>query len=107
MRKAQSMLEYTVLMIIIVAAFLTMQVYIKRGFQGRWKQAADDLGDQYDTKAFNSTVRHVFNNTSSSRVIVQHGVTYNGRNGMLTFREDKSATIETKNGVARIQSTGL
>ena len=46
--KGQSTLEYAILVIIIIGALLTIQVYIKRGVQGRLKQSADDIGDQFD-----------------------------------------------------------
>ncbi|MEI8012178.1 MAG: hypothetical protein WCI27_06830 [Candidatus Omnitrophota bacterium] len=48
-RRGQSVLEYAILMVIIIAALLTLQTYIKRGIQGRLKQATDDVGDQYTT----------------------------------------------------------
>ena len=40
-------MEYAILIIIIIGALLSIQVYIKRGVQGRLKQAADDIGAQY------------------------------------------------------------
>jgi hypothetical protein len=46
-RRGQSTLEYAVLIVVIIGALLTLQVYIKRGVQGRLKSAADDIGDQY------------------------------------------------------------
>jgi len=45
--KGQSTLEYAVLIAIIVGALVAMQVYIKRGLQGRWRQATDDIGEQF------------------------------------------------------------
>ncbi len=45
--KAQSILEYSVLVGCIVAAFVAMQIYVKRGVEGRLKQTADDIGEQY------------------------------------------------------------
>ena len=45
--KGQNTLEYIVLIIIIIGALLSIQVYIKRGVQGRLKQATDDVGDQF------------------------------------------------------------
>ncbi len=101
MRKAQSFLEYTVLIIIIISAFLTMQVYIKRGFQGRWKQAVDDMGDQYDKNAFNSEMHYTLTSTSESRtelVPIRVGAV----NGFLTFRTDNSYSIESKIGGSHI-----
>ena len=46
-QKGQSTLEYAVLIIIIIGALLSIQVYIKRGIQGRLKSATDDIGDQF------------------------------------------------------------
>ena len=45
--KAQSTLEYAVLIIVIIGAMLAIQTYIKRGVQGRLKSSADDIGDQF------------------------------------------------------------
>ncbi len=46
-KRGQSTLEYAVLAVVVIGALLTVQVYIKRGVQGRLKTAADDIGDQY------------------------------------------------------------
>ena len=57
--KGQSTLEYAILIIIIIGALLTIQVYIKRGVQGRLKSATDDIGDQYspgNTNTLKTTV---------------------------------------------------
>lgn len=45
--KGQSTLETAVLIIIVMGALLSIQVYIKRGLQGRLAKSADDIGDQY------------------------------------------------------------
>lgn len=41
--KAQSTLEYAILIAVVVAAVLAMSAYIKRGMQGRLKAGADEL----------------------------------------------------------------
>lgn len=46
-KQGQSTLEYAILIIIIIGALLSLQVYIKRGVQGRLKSATDDIGDQF------------------------------------------------------------
>ena len=59
--KGQSTLEYAVLIIIIIGALLSIQVYIKRGIQGRLKQAADDIGEQHsvgNTNVLKTTRTH-------------------------------------------------
>jgi len=65
--KGQSTLEYAVLIIIVIGALLSIQVYIKRGVQGRLKSATDDIGDQYspgNTNVF-SVTRTVSNTTDT------------------------------------------
>ena len=77
-KRGQSTLEYAVLIVVIIGALLTIQVYIKRGVQGRLKSAADDIGDQYsdgNTNELKRTVRssvteETFNQgTSESQII--------------------------------------
>ena len=47
-KKAQSTLEYAILIAVIIGALIGMQTYVKRGLQGRLKTAADDLGTQFE-----------------------------------------------------------
>jgi Flp pilus assembly pilin Flp len=66
-KRGQSTLEYAVLIVVIIGALLTIQVYIKRGVQGRLRSAADDIGDQYSDGNMNEvkvTQRH--SNTEES-----------------------------------------
>jgi uncharacterized protein (UPF0333 family) len=46
-KKGQSTLEYAIVIAVIVAALVVMQLYIRRGVQGRLRQSADDLGEQF------------------------------------------------------------
>ena len=62
-KRGQSTLEYAVLIVIIIGALLAIQVYIKRGVQGRLKSAADDIGDQYsdgNTNVLKMTTRNSY-----------------------------------------------
>ena len=65
--KGQSTLEYAVLIIIVIGALLSIQVYIKRGIQGRLRGASDDIGEQYSVGNMNvkttTSVRSVTNET--------------------------------------------
>lgn len=47
MRKAQSTLEYSLLVALVVGALLYMQNYLKRSMQGRLQTVGDQIGDQY------------------------------------------------------------
>jgi hypothetical protein len=46
-RKAQSTLEYALLIGVVVASLLSMQNYLKRAIQGRMQIIGDQMGDQY------------------------------------------------------------
>lgn len=52
--KAQSTMEYAVLVAVIVAALLAMQIYMKRAAEGKMRQSADQIGEQFDS--FNSEI---------------------------------------------------
>ena len=45
--RGQSTLEYVILAGFVVAALIAMGVYMKRGFQGRFKESTDQVGQQY------------------------------------------------------------
>lgn len=64
-KKGQSTLEYAILIIIIIGALLSIQVYIKRGVQGRLKQASDDIGDQFSVGNTNVTKTRFTNSRTS------------------------------------------
>ncbi len=84
-KRGQSTLEYAVLIVVIIGALLTIQVYIKRGVQGRLKSASDDIGDQYsdgNTNAIKSVKRHsqteeTFNAGTAATKITGTGETTN------------------------------
>ena len=56
MKRAQSTLEYAMIVVILVAALIAMQIYIKRSMQGRLRAIADDLGQQYAPKNTTSDI---------------------------------------------------
>ena len=70
-RQGQSTLEYAVLVIIIIGALLSIQAYIKRGVQGRLKQATDDVGDQFSVG--NQNYLRTVNSRSSTRDTFMNG----------------------------------
>ncbi len=93
------MVEFTVLTIVLVSALVVMSTYIKRGFQGRWKQSVDDFGDQYDPSKVNSMV--TYTQASQSQTMVQAVPIINPLDGStmyMTNRTDSSTTTESKQG---------
>ena len=60
-KKGSLAIEYVVLVAVVIAAFLGMQVYIKRAICGRWRAAADAFGQgrqyEYKVTSINGVVR--------------------------------------------------
>jgi uncharacterized protein (UPF0333 family) len=54
-RRGQSILEYVVLLAVILSALLLMHIYVKRSYQGRLKEEASQLGQQYSPGHTTST----------------------------------------------------
>ena len=46
-RKAQSLIEYAILLAVVIAAFMLLQGVIKRGVSGSGYEAATRMGEQY------------------------------------------------------------
>ena len=67
-RKGQSTLEYAILIIIIIAALISLQTYIKRGLSGRLKSATDDIGEGFSTATGAKYTKRV---TTTSNTIEQ------------------------------------
>lgn len=58
--KGQSILEYAMIVAVVVAALLAIQIYMKRGVQGKLRSSVDDIGAQFDagkTKVVSETNR--------------------------------------------------
>ena len=104
-RKGQTILEYTVIVIIILGVMIAMKDYVKRGIQGRWKSATDDFGEQYDPQAVNSNIMYATQVNSDSIVTVENGSdnsTGQLEQGQWTNRLDTSNAVETKIGNTQI-----
>jgi len=72
LRKSQSTLEYSILVAIIVAGLLGMQIYMKRGVEGRLRSSADSIGEQFDARRSNYT--YTTDRTSTTVEEVENGL---------------------------------
>lgn len=100
-RKGQTTLEYAIVLVIIIAALLSMQIYFRRGLQGRWKDSVDQVGEQYNPGTTNAAVTHVLYTTADTRLKTMLD-TAGGVNGYFTMRSDSSTMTETKQGVTQV-----
>jgi Flp pilus assembly pilin Flp len=98
-RRGQTIIEYSVLIMILAGALLAASVYTKRGIQARWKENVDDFGDQYDPRTANTDV--TFSLTGNSLTSIR---TFNTANGFVTRRTDTSFTTERKTGTVRVEN---
>lgn len=94
-KKGQSTLEYAILIIIIIGALLSIQVYIKRGVQGRLKSAADDIGDQFSTGNTNVIKKMVTTSQTSDTFV--SGVTQSTLTKAEITAEIMNATVMNVN----------
>jgi len=68
---AQSTLEYAVVVACVVAALLGMQFYIRRGIQGKLRQAGDEIGEQYTPLNVESKITtETTSNTTINQILV-------------------------------------
>ena len=51
-RRGQSVLEYSLMVVVLIVVILAMNVYFKRALQGRWKETSDQVGKQFTTNEF-------------------------------------------------------
>ena len=92
-RKGQSTIEFVLLITIVLGAFVALNLYLKRGFQGRWKEAVDQMGDQYDPRKANTAIMHTSNATTHTVIKqVEH------EDGFYTERSDSTTSTTTKTG---------
>jgi uncharacterized protein (UPF0333 family) len=72
-KKAQSTLEYAVLIGVVVAGLIAMQTYVKRGFQGKLRENADSIGEAFSPGYTTYNVDH--RSATNSREVVGNGTT--------------------------------
>ncbi|MCK9603366.1 MAG: hypothetical protein M0R66_03310 [Candidatus Omnitrophica bacterium] len=72
-KKAQSTLEYALLIGVIVAGLIAMQLYLKRGYQGKLRESSDQIGEQYSPSY--TTGKTSITKESTTKETVQDKVT--------------------------------
>ena len=106
-KTGQSTLEYTVLIVVIIGALLAASDYIKRGIQGRWKSAVDDLGDQYDPRTAKTDIIYAYVGNSDMKITTFNTMTGgvgSASSGVYTFRTDSADSLEIKQGSTTVGS---
>ncbi|MBU1726891.1 MAG: hypothetical protein KJ880_04615 [Candidatus Omnitrophica bacterium] len=71
-KKGQSTLELLILIAIITAALVSMTIYVKRAIQGKFRQSADSIGEQYSPSAASSVDTDLIESAEVSQTIYQN-----------------------------------
>jgi Flp pilus assembly pilin Flp len=71
--KGFSILEYSLLVAVFIAAIVGMQVYLKRAVQGRLKSATDSVGRQFSPALSNYSYTRTFS-SKRQELITPQGV---------------------------------
>ncbi len=96
-KRGQSVMEFTILLIIVIGVFIAMQFYVKRGLQGRWKASLDDFGDQYDPYLTNANVvTRILSNSGTQVHVIPDAA------GYWTRRIDNSQAVTLVNGTTAV-----
>jgi uncharacterized protein (UPF0333 family) len=82
--KAQTTLEYVILISVVVAALIGMQVYLKRGISGKLKESVDSAGQQFSPDS--STYHYDTISETNSTETVADGITTTTINNQATSR---------------------
>jgi hypothetical protein len=72
-KKGQSILEYSILLAVVIAVLLIMQAYVKRGYSGSLKGAADRMGDGFS--ASGTTIKEEQSMTGDQNIVTEVGTT--------------------------------
>jgi len=103
MKKAQSTLEFAIVIFAIVAALLAMQLYIRRGLQGRLRQGADELSvQQYEPK---NTVSDI-TTTQNSDITTQTNTVDDGERYNTTTTNTINSQTEHRYGSETVGGSG-
>ncbi|MDP3723321.1 MAG: hypothetical protein Q8R91_07485 [Candidatus Omnitrophota bacterium] len=92
----QSTLEYAVIIAVAAAALVAMQFYMKRGVQGKLRDATDQIGQQY--RAGKTTSEYTFDTHSTRQDVLLE-------NGSSTSTLDGDET-QTRSGFETVDTTG-
>lgn len=100
-RKAQSTLEYALLITVVIGGLIGAQSYIKRGVQDKLKQASDSMGEQWSPGITDATYVVTSSNNktetfaSGSGATIKHTESVTGSQNQTTDMDIKALSAES------------
>ena len=102
-RKAQSTLEYAILVALIAAAIVAIQVQLRQRVEGRLKQSGEEIGDRYATGDTYSDYYTTFDSTSREQTRAAANEDYAGQGALnMSKTTTTSTTNQTRIGIDHI-----
>lgn len=76
-KKGQSTLEYAIIIAVVAGALLAMNIFMKRGVEGKLRSSTNDIGEQFEA-----------GNTTYNKHTESHGTTVQTVTGEKTVSEN-------------------
>ena len=86
-RRAQSTMEYGLLIAVVVVALIAINFYMRRGIQGRVRESTDQIGRQFDPATYSTSWRIKSNGETTTNE------TRSGNQVTTTTASDSAETI--------------
>ena len=103
-RKGQAIAEYAIVLTVVITAIIAMQLYVKRGLQGKVKDVTDDVGAGLNTAAKTSQYEPYYSSSDYNVNQSQNGredLTKGGGVYRDTAKEETNRTGSSKTGAAQ------
>ena len=109
MRRGQSTLDYIFTLGILIAALITMGVYMKRGFQGKYRELGEQVGAQYSPLNTASTLNNTTTSDTTSTSTTTATKVYNssGVSTLTTEQENLNTPVTTSHTESTDTTAGL
>lgn len=70
-KRGQSTVEYALIIAVVLGGLLAMEYYIKRGLEGKMRESADSIGDQFSAE--NTTYKYTTRQITPQKAIEAQG----------------------------------
>ena len=92
-RNGQSVVEYAVMVAVVIAALIALNIFIKRGFMGRYRSYGDQAGTQFSFAAGTTNISETVNSVRGERTYENGMSTTN----YVTDRQNRTEIMNLRN----------
>ena len=76
-RSGQSVVEYAVMIAVVIAALLIIQIYMRRGVQGKLRESTDQVGEQFTPHSATYSLTRTYDSTRADTTTAAGAITNN------------------------------